>query len=330
MKIHTKIRIDIKTGEVLEDKSFEYAGEVAQCGGGKGGGSSVEYTQSPEQREMYELINPVVARLAGAATGGYWQETPGTWSDSGRGFIGRNGNMNYGQTYTPGTREWIESDAQSLYDIPDAPTAPTAPSMQNIPLYNIPDASMMMPSQDWWGSLSPEVMQGLWSPYNAGAQQMMETMGAGGNLGSARGGYSGTGENALGRFYSDAATDVGLQAWKMTQPAMMANWQAQLQRGQTGYGQAVQDYQNTLAQQQADYGMAQEDWRQQIAREQMPYGILPGLVGGTYSTPVVEPSSGGIGSALTGAGAGWGTAAMAGLGPWGMAGMAGLGLLGGK
>ena len=38
MKIYSKIIVDILTNEVVCEDSFEYTGEVAHCGGGKGGG----------------------------------------------------------------------------------------------------------------------------------------------------------------------------------------------------------------------------------------------------------------------------------------------------
>ncbi len=37
MKIYNKIVISIKSGEILEEQSFDYRGEVALCGGGGGG-----------------------------------------------------------------------------------------------------------------------------------------------------------------------------------------------------------------------------------------------------------------------------------------------------
>lgn len=39
MKIYTEVRIDIDTLEVIEEKSFEYSGEVALC---KGGGTGID------------------------------------------------------------------------------------------------------------------------------------------------------------------------------------------------------------------------------------------------------------------------------------------------
>jgi hypothetical protein len=48
------------------------------------------------------------------------------------------------------------------------------------------------------------------------------------------------------------------------------------------------NYQNQLNQQQQDYGMSQNLWNQQIAANQAPFTIAPGLMGGTYATPIVK------------------------------------------
>ena len=135
--------------------------------------------------------------------------------------------------------------------------------------FNIPSA--VTPSSGWFNNLSPDVMKGIWEPYNEGANQMMETMGMNGQIGSARGGYSGTGGNAMGRYYADAATDVGKQAWDMTSPGLMNEWQARLQ---------------ALL---------------------LPYGIFPGMMGETYPNPVVKQGSPGLGQSLLGIATGVGT-----------------------
>lgn len=72
MKIYTKLRIDICTGEVLDEESFEYNGVVALA---KGGGSpppvtQTTYTQSPEERQMLALAMPVIQQIQQAALGG--------------------------------------------------------------------------------------------------------------------------------------------------------------------------------------------------------------------------------------------------------------------
>ena len=43
MKVYSKLVLDIETGEVLEEDSFEYSGPIAFCGGGGGASGSIEY-----------------------------------------------------------------------------------------------------------------------------------------------------------------------------------------------------------------------------------------------------------------------------------------------
>ena len=178
MKVITKIVIDIETGQVEEEHSYEYEGPIALC---KGGGSNVTYAQSPEQAQLLSTIMPVVSRVASTAMTG-----------------------------------------QPLYQLPAT--------------YEIPAAEAVMPTTDWWKGIAPEVKQGLWAPYNEAADILTERLGATGGLGSARGGYSGSAAAGLGKLYSEAGKDVGLQAWQMTQPALAAQWQAELEREKGLYG----------------------------------------------------------------------------------------------
>ena len=55
MRIHTKIVIDIKSGEVLNEEGFDYDGEVAQCSGGSSGGggdtvTTIRYAEYVEDK----------------------------------------------------------------------------------------------------------------------------------------------------------------------------------------------------------------------------------------------------------------------------------------
>lgn len=293
MKVYTKIVIDMETLETIEEDSYEYEGPVAQCGGGGkgGGGSKVEYEQSPEQRQMYQQILPIVQRLSNSAQTG-----------------------------------------QSLYNIPSAPQYPTLPSasgvyssvpQSQIANYNIPSASSMMPTGDWYSNLSPEVMAGINAPWDDAQKQLQETMGAAGTSGSASAGYSGAAGAALGEFYADKANSVGLQAWNMVSPALQSEWGAQLGQNQwlaqqqtlqnaAARGELTQEnmmnYQNSANQLLGNYDTGLQSWQQQIAMNQMPYSILPGLAGGTYSTPIVNnqtnPLAGGLMGGLMGYGMG--------------------------
>ena len=57
MKIYEYIQIDIDTGEVIEEVSYDYTGPVAQCG--KGGGD-ISYESSPEQAQLFKLLQPLI------------------------------------------------------------------------------------------------------------------------------------------------------------------------------------------------------------------------------------------------------------------------------
>ena len=213
------------------------------------------------------------------------------------------------------------------------PQAPGAPNMQGvlsgIPMYDIPQAPM--PTADWYNSLSPEVMQGLWAPYDYGAQQLTEQLNSAGQAGSARGGYTGAAGAALGELYSRGAKDVGMSAWQMSQPGLFADYNAQLQQNMMGYGNLTQEamgnYQNTLNQ-------GQQNYQAQLMQYQLPYSML-GMTPQFMPTGVVQQGGGGFLGGAAGAGMGalggaalgakMGTAA----GPYGTAIGAGVGGLAG-
>lgn len=218
---------------------------------GKGSsGTKTTYTQSPEQQQMYATLLPLIQGL----------------STAGQSQLGQ---TNFG-----------------------APSAPTMPSMtgvlSGVQPYQIPSTESMMPTQSWWNSLSPDVMAGVWAPYQQASQGMLEQLGGMGQLGSARGGATGAAGAALGQFSADAANKVGLQAWQMSQPAMQAGWQAQLGQNQQGYQNQLTEsqtnYANDVARQQADYAMQQQVWG-------MPFGMT-GMMPGTYSQGITtQPQS---------------------------------------
>ncbi len=54
MKIYTRCVIDIKSGEILEEESFEYEGEVSWCGGSSGGGSSGRVDYPGYMKDIHE------------------------------------------------------------------------------------------------------------------------------------------------------------------------------------------------------------------------------------------------------------------------------------
>lgn len=112
--------------------------------------------------------------------------------------------------------------------------------LYDVPTYDVPGAESMMPTSDWYSNLSPEVMQGVWAPYQDASKQLQEQLGASGMGGSAIGGISGTAASGLGKFWEQAGRNVGQQAWGMVQPALSAEWQGNLGRNQWTAGAELQ------------------------------------------------------------------------------------------
>jgi hypothetical protein len=108
--------------------------------------------------------------------------------------------------------------------------------------------------------ISPDIRAGVMAPYKETELQLQETLGAGGGLGSARGGFSGQGANALGKYWADVGTDYGQQLWNMVKDPLAMGWQAE----QTGK-------------------MAQ--WGEQLQKEKYPYSLAPALMSSSLETP---------------------------------------------
>jgi hypothetical protein len=255
MKIYKKIRIDIETGAVTHEDSFEYEGPLALCGGGKGGGSTkTEYAQSPEQQAGFNALMPTYQNIGSAGA-----RTPLGYTDK---------------------HQWHQQHRSTPAQLHKGTTCltPLRPLKTGGTVSHLP------------------VMAGLNAPWNDARNQMFESLGQAGSLGSAGAGMSGAAGAALGEFESNRANQMGLQAWNMMQPGLMNQWQGQLGANQylTGMQNAAEqqqygtNYQNQLNQQQQDYGMSQNLWNQQIAANQAPFHLAPGLMGGTYSTPIVS------------------------------------------
>jgi len=242
---------------------------------GKGSsGTKTTYTSSPEQRQIYSALLPMIQGMAARGTS-------------------QTANMNYGAPAAPTMPGFntVAAPTMSQFNPVSAPNtsyfntvnAPNMPSMtgvlSGVPQYNIPNVSSMMPSQDWYNSLSPDVMAGVWAPYQQASKGMLEQLGGIGQLGSARGGATGAAGAALGQFGADAANKVGLQAWQMTQPAMQQGWQAQLAQNMGGYQNQLTEsgtnYGNEIARQQADYQQSlignQTNYNADVTRQMADY-----------------------------------------------------------
>jgi hypothetical protein len=178
-----------------------------------------------------------------------------------------------------------------------------APSMGGVltgqPMYDIPSPS-----------LAPQVKAGLYAPYVEAGQGLMEMMGSRGQAGSPQGGFSGAAGAAMGELAGQAAKNVGLNAWQMTAPMAMNAWNADLMRNQTAWQQGQQE-------RMGDYQTSMNVWN----RPMQAMGMLPA----SMPQGVVQQGTGGMGSILSGAGAG----AMAGGSMFGWPGALGGGLFGG-
>ena len=193
-----------------------------------GSGSEVDYQQSPEQRQVYQNVMPLVMAMARNAQSG-----------------------------TP---------AWQIPQMPDIPEMPSA--YQGI--------ERAMPTSAWWNSISPDIKQAAWQPYEDMTDNLMESLGYGGSVGSPSGGFSGAAGEALGReVVSRAATQIPAQLWNMTGPQMQQAWQ--------------QDYGTEKGRVLAGYESEAQRRQEQLRAISYPWQTLPGLLGGTYSDAIVDP-----------------------------------------
>jgi hypothetical protein len=139
-------------------------------------------------------------------------------------------------------------------------------------IYDVPSGQGLMPTKGWYDSISPEVKQGLWEPWNDASDQMMANMSGVGQFGSPVGGMSGAALNAQGSLYADAGEQVGMQAWNMMAPGQQALWQANLGRNVAGYNTSLIPWQN-------NYQAGMQDWTiTQNQMQNMSAGTPTGIV----------------------------------------------------
>jgi len=279
------------------------AGSMA--GNKKGGGVSTGTIPSPQQGHLWEKWGPLanaassfglgnIQRAGGGTTGGGFSPTipasstgyvSGEDVPTGGTFFGRN-RLNF-----PSASDAINYTrwAQQYSDVPNrlnpyrprmarTPVRSTGTgggggnitSLWDIPGYNIPNPEIMMPTAQTMGSISPDVLAGVMKPYQNVEQQLMETLGAGGGLGSARGGFSGQGAAGLGKYWAEAAPSIGNQMWSMIKDPLAQGWQAQLGK---------------------NMGM----WSEQLQQNKYPWANMPGMVRLGMPTPYAQPGGGGGG-----------------------------------
>ena len=127
-------------------------------------------------------------------------------------------------------------------DLPLEYFSPFQPGLWPLPTYQTPSPEWMMPTGRTMGSISPAVWEGIMQPYQRVEQQLMETLGGQGGLGSARGGFSGQGAAGIGKYWAEAAPGIGMQAWNMISPALQQGWAAELQKQQALWGESLQQF----------------------------------------------------------------------------------------
>ena len=307
---------------------------------GSGGGTKTQYQQSPEQRQMYQMLLPLMQGLTGygmqnmyggtgggmaspqvqspttqpstmfgqpvsLAPGGFGGGPDRTAYSGGGADMGTPGSMGGTQQpfMAPAMNPPVSYGGGSFAPNLGAPSAPQMPSMQQMV------GNPLMPTGDWFSSLDPSIKQGVWAPWNEAADMLSERMGGQGQLGSARGGMTGAAGAGLGELYSRAGQNVGLQAWNMMQPGLQAE-----------YNQQSTDYANEVARRQADYQTSMQAWG-------LPFGMT-NMMPNTFSQGITTQPSSGLAQAAPLLGGAGGFAAGGPLG--GMLGM-GLGsIFGGK
>ena len=182
---------------------------------GNGGDTTVKYKTPKEAQQMLSAIMPMVQGLGQYGTERYFGGAPQLGAPSMSGVL----------------------TGQQMYDIPGYNVGSYSTPNYNVGSYRTADPTQAMPTSAWYNSLAPEVKAGLYAPYAEAGQGLMEAMGARGQAGGASTPYTGALGAGLGRIASEAAQNVGLNAWQMTSPALMAGMQAENQRNRDVYQQ---------------------------------------------------------------------------------------------
>jgi hypothetical protein len=236
------------------------------------GGTSVDYQMSPQQAQMLQAIMPLVQGLAsygmnnmqfgGGGLGGSNTPYANTYNDYLSSIYDTNAKYQQDRQFRAQQQdpENIFNRRKAINRMPiggeqDAGANPYSGGLgggNNIgaytplppiggptlpgpvtDLFQAPNAPM--PTKGWYDSISPEIMAGLWEPYNDSAKQMAEMLNMQGSLG-AGGQYTGNALGNFGDFYSKAGTQIGTQAWNLMSPGMNQNYNVELQKLMMPFG----------------------------------------------------------------------------------------------
>ena len=255
MKIYERIVIDIETGKILDEESYEYNGPIAECKGGGGG------TPWYSPQKMFDPGNVF-----------------GTYDTGGGG-----GDINTTVVSSPEARQLLEwlgpslrrigemgGAGKPLYDVPKAPIGRSMKYFRGA----VPSAAGLMPTAENIGAISPEIKQAVAAPYLEGIGQVTEQFGGG--MGSAMGGVSGAGAKVLQDSMTQMIPQYTQQLWGMVQPGMQQEWTAQTAAN--------------LAQAQTGAQMEQQEWGADVAARAAPYGLIPEMAGGSMPSIMAQPA----------------------------------------
>lgn len=182
-------------------------------GGGKGGGGTTTAQYPPEMRALYNATLPMVYAATGNSLSGkplyYTPDAP------------QLPKAPYTELMRPAPSSWYLNDLKGGYDVPS---------------YDIADTTNLSPTKDWWSNISSGVKQGIMQPIEEGADTLSERLNKYGQLGSSRGGVSGTASEGLSNYYAKAMPQAELAGWQMMQPGALAAFQAQNQANRDVWG----------------------------------------------------------------------------------------------
>ena len=185
-------------------------------GGGKGGGGTTTTQYPQEMRNIMNVLTPMMYNASSRAQMGMplynVPEAP---------QLPEAPMMTKEQMYNPAPSSWYTSGLDKGY---------------NVPTYNIADTTNLAPTKDWWSNLSSGVKEGIMQPINEGGDALAERLNKYGQLGSARGGVSGTASEGLSNYYAKATPQAELAGWQMMQPGALAAFQAQNQANRDVWG----------------------------------------------------------------------------------------------
>jgi hypothetical protein len=167
---------------------------------GGGGGQDVSYTQSPQQRQMQNLLMPVIKSFYG-----YGQQGPGTFDAS-------------AQPVQAPVDQSVWNWKQKARAQGINPNASSGGQALGMP------GQALMPMAGWFEGMDESIKTGLREPYLDMGQKLMEQMNMRGQLGGGAGMSPAAGA-FMGEFGAEAGKGMGMQAWNMTQPGRMLPYQ---------------------------------------------------------------------------------------------------------